>query len=75
MAQPGSFYGLLTRRVGDARLKAALPHLPTGGTGRVLDVGCGLTDLAARIADYVGCDRNADVLAAAAEEISGERFL
>lgn len=55
------FYGLLTRRVGAARLAAALPHLPKGG--RVLDVGCGLTDLPARIPDYVGCDRNPDVLA------------
>ena len=61
MAANGSFYGLLTRRVGDARLAAALPHLPSGS--RVLDVGCGLTDLAARIPDYVGCDRNPDVLA------------
>ncbi|HSB64345.1 MAG TPA: class I SAM-dependent methyltransferase [Thermoanaerobaculia bacterium] len=59
---PGSpFYGLLTRRVGQARISAALPHLPR--RGRVLDVGCGLTDLPDRIADYVGCDRNAEVLA------------
>lgn len=63
MAARSSFYGLLTRRVGDARLKAALRHLPTGG-GKVLDVGCGLTDLAAKIPDYTGADRNADVLAA-----------
>ena len=55
------FYGRLTARVGTARLKAALPHLPR--VGRVLDVGCGLTDLPDRIADYVGCDRNAEVLA------------
>ncbi|HQQ77147.1 MAG TPA: class I SAM-dependent methyltransferase [Thermoanaerobaculia bacterium] len=63
MAASGSFYGLLTRRVGEARLAAALPHLPRGGGGRVLDVGCGLTDLAARIPDYTGADRNPDVLA------------
>jgi SAM-dependent methyltransferase len=56
------FYGHLTARVGEARLAAALPQLPRGG--RVLDVGCGLTDLAARVADYFGCDRDADVLAA-----------
>lgn len=61
MAASGSFYGLLTRRVGEARLAAALPHLPE--KGRVLDVGCGLTDLAARIPVYTGADRNADVLA------------
>ena len=63
MATPGAFYGLLTRRVGAARLGAALPHLPAGAGARVLDVGCGLTDLPGRIADYIGCDRNADVLA------------
>jgi len=56
-----SFYGLLTRRVGEARLAAALPQLPPAG--RVLDVGCGLTDLAARIPDYTGADRNPEVLA------------
>jgi 2-polyprenyl-3-methyl-5-hydroxy-6-metoxy-1,4-benzoquinol methylase len=59
------FYGLLTKRVGRARLSAALPHVPSGA--RVLDVGCGLTDLPDRIADYVGCDRNADVLASQRE--------
>jgi SAM-dependent methyltransferase len=64
VAESGSFYGLLTRRVGEARLAAALPHLPAAGGGRVLDVGCGLTDLAERIPGYVGCDRNPDVLAA-----------
>ncbi|HTS01857.1 MAG TPA: class I SAM-dependent methyltransferase [Thermoanaerobaculia bacterium] len=62
MSESGSFYGLLTRRVSDARLKAALPHLPAGG-GNVLDVGCGLTDLPSRFEEYVGCDRNPDVLA------------
>ena len=61
MAAHGSFYGLLTRRVGDARLKAALEHLPNDA--RVLDVGCGLTDLPERFKDYVGCDRNPAVLA------------
>jgi SAM-dependent methyltransferase len=61
VAANGSFYGLLTRRVGETRIAAALPHLPE--QGRVLDVGCGLTDLAARIPDYTGADRNPDVLA------------
>ena len=63
MAANGSFYGLLTRHVGEARLAAALPLLPPGGSGKVLDVGCGLTDLPGRFEDYVGCDRNPDVLA------------
>lgn len=63
MTARGSFYGLLTRRVGEARLAAALTHLPTGGSGGILDVGCGLTDLPGRFEDYVGCDRNPDVLA------------
>jgi len=61
VAGESSFYGLLTRRVADARLAAALPHVPKGG--RILDVGCGLTDLPGRFEDYVGCDRNPDVLA------------
>lgn len=61
MVPASHFYGLLTRRVGAARLLAALPHLPTAA--RVLDVGCGLTDLPDRIPDYTGADRNADVLA------------
>lgn len=74
MAAHGSFYGLLTRRVGDARLAAALPHLSEGGGGRVLDVGCGLTDLPARIPGYVGCDRNPDVLAAQRERFPEKDF-
>ncbi len=61
MVGNGSFYGLLTRRVAEARLAAALPHVP--GAGRILDVGCGLTDLPGRFEDYAGCDRNPDVLA------------
>lgn len=59
--QPRSpFYGRLTARVGRARLAAAFPHILPGA--RVLDMGCGLTDLAAKMPAYVGCDRNADVL-------------
>lgn len=54
------YFGLLTRRVQQARLAAALPHVPPGA--RLLDLGCGLTDLPARFPSYVGCDRNPFVL-------------
>lgn len=54
------YFGLLTRRVQRARLAVALPHTSRGD--RVLDLGCGLTDLPARFPSYVGCDRNPLVL-------------
>jgi SAM-dependent methyltransferase len=72
VAGNGSFYGLLTRRVGDARLRAALPHVPGGG--RVLDVGCGLTDLPTLFDAYVGCDRNPDVLETQREKFPEKDF-
>lgn len=65
------FYGLLTRRVQAARLAAAAPYL----SGRVLDVGCGLTDLPGRLSHYVGCDRNADVLAENRRRFPDARFV
>ncbi len=52
--------GLLTRPLIRARLGAAVACVPAGA--RVLDVGCGLTDLASRLPSYVGCDRWAEVL-------------
>jgi 2-polyprenyl-6-hydroxyphenyl methylase/3-demethylubiquinone-9 3-methyltransferase len=67
------FYGRLTRRLGEARLRAALPHVRAGA--RVLDLGCGLTDLAARFPAYVGCDRNPEVLAAQRERFPKREFL
>ena len=54
------YFGLLTRRVQRARLAAALPYVSQGD--RLLDLGCGLTDLPARFPSYVGCDRNPFVL-------------
>lgn len=54
------YFGLLTRRVQGARLAAALPRVPPGA--RLLDLGCGLTDLPRRFPSYVGCDRNPVVL-------------
>ena len=52
--------GLLTRSLIRARLGAALGSVPRGA--RVLDVGCGLTDLASRLPSYVGCDQWDEVL-------------
>ena len=52
--------GLLTRPLIGARISAALGAIPSGA--RVLDVGCGLTDLASRLPSYVGCDRWEEVL-------------
>jgi 2-polyprenyl-3-methyl-5-hydroxy-6-metoxy-1,4-benzoquinol methylase len=55
-----AFDGRLTARVKRARLAAALATVPAGA--RILDVGCGLTDLAGRLPGYVGCDRNSVIL-------------
>ncbi len=49
------YYGSLTLRVQRARLGAALRVVAP--EARVLDVGCGLSDLSARFPSYVGCDR------------------
>lgn len=72
LSRPSPFYGRLTRRVGEFRLAAALPHVPAGA--RVLDVGCGLTDLPGRFPEYTGCDRDPDVLAAQRERFPKRDF-
>jgi SAM-dependent methyltransferase len=66
------YFGLLTRLVQRARLAAALPHVPAGA--RLLDLGCGLTDLPARFASYVGCDRNPVVLSEMRRRHPGAAF-
>ncbi len=76
-ADPGGkrltpYFGLLTRRVQRARLAVALPHVPHGA--RLLDLGCGLTDLPARFASYVGCDRNPVVLSEMRRRHPGAAF-
>jgi len=58
---PSRFDGLLTRPLIEARLAAIRPFLPP--EGRVLDVGCGLTELPGRLASYLGCDRSGEMLA------------
>lgn len=66
------YFGLLTRRVQRARLAAALPHVPS--STRLLDLGCGLTDLPRRYPSYVGCDRNPVVLAEMRRRHPGASF-
>ena len=66
------YFGLLTRRVQRARLAAALPHVPA--SARLLDLGCGLTDLPRRFPSYVGCDRNPVVLAEMRRRHPGASF-
>lgn len=65
--------GLLTRQLIRARLAAALALVPRGA--RVLDLGCGLSDLAARLPSYVGCDRWPEILVENRRRHPEARFL
>ncbi len=67
------FYGLLTRRLQRARLAAVEPWLAS--PARVLDVGCGLTELPGRLTAYVGCDRDPLVLEENRRRFPGARFV
>ena len=60
MRPPFRFDGLLSRPLIGARLKAIQPFLPAAG--RLLDVGCGLTELPGILSSYLGCDRNEEIL-------------
>jgi 2-polyprenyl-6-hydroxyphenyl methylase/3-demethylubiquinone-9 3-methyltransferase len=55
-----AFDGRFTARVKKSRLTVALAAVPP--RARVLDIGCGLTDLAGRLENYAGCDRNPVIL-------------
>lgn len=74
------FLGRLSPAVTRRRLAAALPHLPPGafepgGGVRLLDVGCGFTDLPDRVPSYVGCDRDPVLLEANRRSYPGARFV
>ena len=68
-----AFDGRFTPRVKKARLAAALAAVPP--EARVLDIGCGLTDLAGRLPSYVGCDRNPVILGENRRRFPGVVFL
>jgi SAM-dependent methyltransferase len=67
------FYGVLTRRLQRARLTAVEPWIAS--PARVLDIGCGLTELPGRHAAYVGCDRDPLVLAENQRRFPEARFV
>ncbi len=67
------FLGRLSPAVTRRRLAAALPHVPKGA--RLLDVGCGFTDVPSRFPSYVGCDRDPVLLEANREAYPSARFV
>jgi 2-polyprenyl-3-methyl-5-hydroxy-6-metoxy-1,4-benzoquinol methylase len=71
MADQGA-EGLLSPFLRRKRLQAAQPYL----AGRVLDIGCGSGALASLVAaeDYLGVDRDPEVLAVARERFPQHRF-
>lgn len=72
MRPPFRFDGLLSRPLIGARFKAILPFLPAGG--RLLDVGCGLTELPGILTSYLGCDRSEEILAENRKRYPRARF-
>jgi SAM-dependent methyltransferase len=70
---PFRFDGLLSRPLIGARLAAIRPFLPPGG--RLLDVGCGLTELPGIVPSYLGCDRSEEILAENRRRHPRARFL
>ena len=72
MRPPFRFDGLLSRPLIGARLAAIRPLLPAGG--RLLDVGCGLTELPGILPSYLGCDRSEEILAENRRRYPHSRF-
>jgi 2-polyprenyl-3-methyl-5-hydroxy-6-metoxy-1,4-benzoquinol methylase len=70
---PFRFDGLLSRPLIEARLAAVRPLLPAGG--RLLDVGCGLTELPGVLPSYLGCDRSEQILAESRRRYPRARFV
>ncbi|MFI5181891.1 MAG: class I SAM-dependent methyltransferase [Thermoanaerobaculia bacterium] len=60
MRLPYRLDGLLTRPLIEARLATVRPFFAEGT--RLLDVGCGLTNLPGRVGPYLGCDRSRELL-------------
>lgn len=73
MRPPYRLDGLLTRPLIEARLAAVRPFLGDGA--RVLDVGCGLTNLPGRAGPYLGCDRSPEILDENRRRNPGARFV
>ncbi len=73
MRPPYRLDGLLTRPLIEARKAAVRPFV--ADDARLLDVGCGLTDLPGRAGPYLGCDRSPEILRENRRRYPGARFL